>query len=491
MNRNKSTTSLCIAALLSGCTSLAVHRFDPATPNREGVAYVLPFTQYTITQTWRIADCTPEKERISVKVEAVIGQADDANHQYLIDPSSIQGLLTRSEFNTTFHENSNMLKSVNVTVEDRTGPFIGNIVRTAVALAPIVAGLPPLPPPGVAPPPPQSACTPDTERALERANSLKGQLDEVTRRVTDATDAVTLINASVTQMGPAIDDATRARFGEAVRTLNQARAQQATLTTQLGDALKAISFQRVLRWPTESNCFESTAPTSIDPRALARWLRPGATVPSVPQVHLAMERVGSFGQQPTTCPARPHLLANGRPAYPEPAGERDGLRYRMPAQGRLVACSESPCSSSAPATVLLAVEGPVAQLGYVNLLPVRNRAFGTTTFAAEFRPGGNLASAGYAQKAAPLEAASDTVASAATSLAPIFDPAQRLARGTAYLTALKARRDALAALETPPQDPTAQAIASLGADTSLLNARIAELQAEITLQDLQARRHPQ
>ena len=225
---------------------------------------------------------------------------------------------------------------------------------------------------------------------------------------------------------------------------------------------------------------------------LDRWFGRGTVFPDQPRVHLAMSRTASFGREPSGCPAPPAPDAPPTPGPGEPTASAEGLRYRMAAQGRLVACTVSPCRSSLDApTVLLAVEGPVAQLGHVNLLPVRNRAFSSTTFAAEFRANGSLSSAGYAQKAAPLEAASETVASAATSLAPLFDPTQQLARETAYLNALKAQRDALAAVTPAAEDPTAASQAAITADTSLLNARIAQLQAQITLERLQASRSPQ
>lgn len=64
----------------------------------------------------------------------------------------------------------------------------------------------------------------------------------------------------------------------------------------------------------------------------------------------------------------------------------------------------------------------------------------------------------------------------------------RLQAGTTYLTAFKARRDALEALREAELDPVANKISALGAETALFNARLARLQAEIALEQLQATR---
>lgn len=492
----------CIVSLLSGCTSLAVHRFNPAVDNQEGLPHVLPYTQYAVTLTWRVVDCHVRTEgrtdsaQIAVKAEATIGEDDDARHAYRVDPSSVQGLLTQSEFKATYQDDSSLLRSVNLSIEDRTGPFIGNIVRTAVALAPVLAGASPnpglLPAPGGLPAPgaaPSTPCTERTEAAVALVASLKGELDTVNRETAAANEAVTVIAASVAQLGESVDDATAARYGTAVQTLSDLRARQARLAAQLADALKAVTFQRVIRWPTDSACFATATPYAVHPAALARWFRADVERPAVPAVHLAIERAGSFGRDPSGCPAAdaaPQAQANS----PGRGTLTRGLPFRIPARGRLVACTVSPCRSEDVPNVLLAVEGQVAQLGAVNVLRVRNRPFGTTTFAADFRPNGSLASAGYTQTA-PLEGASDTGASAVTSLAPLFDPTQQLTRDTAHLNALKAQRDALAAVTPAAEDPSAAAQAAITAETSLLNARIAQLQAQITLETLQASRRPQ
>ncbi|MGD9714134.1 MAG: hypothetical protein AB7V46_19045, partial [Thermomicrobiales bacterium] len=288
---------------LGGCaTELEVRPLRANDSNRAGVSYVLPFTQYTVTQTWRVADCTAGQERLALKVEASSGQADDGAHAYLIDPASLQRLLSISEFNATYQDGSNMLRTVNASVEDRTGQFIGNIVQTVASLAPVAMGLPA---PGSTPPPPgTSICRPEVIAALSRSTTLKGQLDDANAQVTRANDEVLAAAAIAAQMGTSIDTATRDRLGAATRRLHDLRGVQSGLAAQLSDALRPITYQRIVRWPESSACFQSL-PHGVDQEALGRWFLEGATLPTAPEVHLAIERAGSFGRVPVSgadCP---------------------------------------------------------------------------------------------------------------------------------------------------------------------------------------------
>lgn len=132
------------------------------------------------------------------------------------------------------------------------------------------------------------------------------------------------------------------------------------------------------------------------------------------------------------------------------------------------------------------LKAPVAQLGYVHVLPVRNRTFGSTTFAAEFNSAGGLRSVGYEQKAPPAEGASATLAAAAGALAVELEPTARLERDTTYLAALQARREAAAALLPAASDPVGEARVALEAETSLINAQITNIQAQTALERARA-----
>jgi hypothetical protein len=159
----------------------------------------------------------------------------------------------------------------------------------------------------------------------------------------------------------------------------------------------------------------------------------------------------------------------------------------MPVAGRLVACSVKLCNSLLTDGLLATFEGPIAQLGYVNVLPFRTRTFGSNTFAAEFAANGSLKSAGYEQKAAPAEVASGAVADTVGQLADVLSPTARLNASTTYLKALKDQRDAYESTQPDPNAAASAQASALGADTALLNAKIANLNAQIALQELEAK----
>jgi len=160
----------------------------------------------------------------------------------------------------------------------------------------------------------------------------------------------------------------------------------------------------------------------------------------------------------------------------------------MPAGGSLVACWRSPCGSSDTEGVLAKLDTPVVQLGFVNVLAFRSRIFGTNAFSADFAVDGSLKAVTYEQKTAPAEVATGAVADATSQLSGVFDPTTRLQSQTAYLKALKERKDALEALRDKAPDPVAAEQASLDSDTALINAQIANLKAQIALEELKAKR---
>lgn len=448
---------------LSGCShNLGVT--EMAKSPHAGAVYVLPYTQYTSTMTWRLADCSASSPKVAMKVEITSGFADDGEQAYSIDPASLQTLTSIGTFSAKWQEGSNALASINVSAEDRTAAIIGNVVKGVAKLAPLVMGVPMVANSG-------HVCSLDAKKALDSAQALKPQLDDLNDRVEASTAEIARLLAKTATMGTAVDDATKAKLSAEIEKLATFRNSQATVADQLAAALKAITVVRKETWPLDSRS-TSGGPFDDGGGSVAKWFTEPVT--TVGQVYLQLERVGSFGQDP----AAVRQLSSGR------TDKGLGLRYRVSARGRIVACTISPCTSQNPAKVLAVLEGPVAQLGYVQLLPVRNRTFGSTSFTAEFTPQGGLRSVGYEQKTAPAEGASGAFLEAAGEVAGVLDPTARLARETAYLEALKKRRDAAGDLEASPDDPVGTAKAALEADTSLLTAEASNVQARITLDEL-------
>lgn len=489
MARNTRTAALAVVAMTAGCShNLMVEPLNTAHP-QPGAIYVLPYTQYTVTMTWRVADCTGPLPRVALKVDAVSGTADDGAQAYVIDPASLQTLTSIGTFDAKWQDGSNALASINVAAEDRSAAIIGNVVTTVAKLAPLAFGLPPVPgrPPPVnaPPPPPPPVCTPTVIAALAASKAAKAQVDGLTDQVTATTGEIARLGAKAVTMGAALDDATRKALSVQIDRLADLQLRQTAASDALTGALKVLTSVRIEVWPLDSSAVAG-GPYGVDRAALARWFT-GSSNYEPPQVALQLERIGSFGQDPAAPLAQSRTVEG-----------RKGIRYRVPARGRLVACSTPapggafppPCTSASGDVVLTKVEGPVAQLGYVGVLEVRNRTFGSTSFAGTFTPLMGPKSVAYEQKSAPAEGATGALANAASTLAPVFDPTTRLNSDTAYLEAIKKRREASSALEPAADDPNGVAKSTLDADTSLLNAQIANAQARVTLAQLQAKLSP-
>lgn len=482
MKRSTGILTIGLASMLaSGCTkSLQSESLSP-TGSRVGIGYVLPFTQYAMAVTWRLdycpADGTAEEKaaRVVVKTEATKGSADDATLAYMIDPNDLQSITNITTFGAKWIDGTNQLASINASVEDRTGQIIGNLTKTAVSAIKLLAG------PGAAGDT-YTPCSDTAKAALAKAKTAKAELDLKTTAVEAATEELASIKKVVDALGDSIDDATRKRYADAITKLTVAQETQNVATEALAKAQKAISFTRKFSWPADGNTFSSSG-YDIDPATLTKWI-PGGKAPSI---FLQIDRIGSFGRSPTA------------PGTAAPASTLKGLRYRMPAKGQLLVCTKAQCGLNSAigvdqpshldhASILANFEGPVAQLGYVNVLSFKTRTFGTNSFSAEFNGDSSLKSVSFEQKAAALEQATGVLADTSSQLATALDPTTRLKAKTDYLKALKDERDAQAGLVPAAADPNAQSVSTLNSETSLLNAHIANLEAQIALDALKAKR---
>ncbi len=455
--------------MVGGCShSLAVKPHGLADGDT-GATYVLPYTKWDMIATWRVASCDKDSPKLALKADFVQGSADDGAHAYTINPASLQTLTSIGAFSAKYREGTNMLETISVTAEDQTAAIIGNVVTGFAKLARLALA------PGAAA---TSACTPAAQAAFDIVNERKPVLDGLNAKIASSTAEIARLTAKSLTMGTAIDDATKAALGAEIDTLANLQKQQRAVAGVLDEALKKISYTRKIEWP-ETSAVVKGGPYELDGRVLGKWFVAAPRPSDIPVIHLQLERVGSFGKDPTAAGFSSTKVEGTL-----------GLRYRIPARGRLVACTVAPCASSDVGNLVAMSAGQVAQLGYVNVLEVRNRTFGSTGFTAAFTPVAGLASVGYEQKAAPLEGASSAFADAAGKIGEVFDPLARLKADADYLEELKRKRDASAALEPAPGDPNAEAKAALDVDTSLLNAQAVNLEAQIRIAELRANLNP-
>ena len=506
------TTAAASALALGGCTkTLDVAPLTAAGP-RTGVGYVLPFTQFTTTVSWRLDYCPdPAKPdlnkgldpQIVVKVEAVAGGADDRDLAFMLDPQALQSLTSVTTFSARWQDGRNLFSTINMSADDHSAQIIGNVVKTAVKIVPLALGMP-APGGGKNKPAavPEEACGLGMREAVQKATAARLTLQVANNDVDNATDALKQASGKVVAMGAAVDEKSSKALSDALDALTTAKLTQAAAAEDLVNKLKPISYARKFVWPEDSNSF-SRPPVELDDAILHKWIRTPEKRKKVEPIYLQIERRGSFGRAPQVLRYEKSADPNsgtssyigvtadaGDVDYALPSAAQRGLRYRMPAAGRLVACSTTPCRSTNSDGVVASFDAPIVQLGYVNVLPFRSRAFGSNSFSAEFAADGSLKAAGYEQKTAPAESLSGAIADATGQIAGTLDPATRLQAQTTYLKALKDNRDALEALTAKIPDPLAAVTGGINAEKALLDAKLARLNAEIALEEAQAKRNP-
>jgi hypothetical protein len=263
-----------------------------------------------------------------------------------------------------------------------------------------------------------------------------------------------------------------------VERLDTLTTTQAGLATQLAAELQNVTVSRTARWPQSGSEFDSQSPLLISAEQLARWFEleparaPGeersagpAQYPELwPKTYLAIRPV--TGELPSS--------SGGDPDHEgEDPTRVGGIPYRLNLRGRLLSCRR-PCRDATEDLRHTVLEGNVAQLGGVAVLPVRNPPLGSSTFGAQFNRDGTLVSAGFAQRRAPPEQASAIAADTTAAIAPLLDPTQRLQRETERLQALQEHRAATAALNPAQPSEAAQATASPGREYA---SRCADLES--------------
>lgn len=461
----KKIVVLAAATMLAGCSHNLVVRPSAAADGASGVTYVLPFTQFATSVTWRVASCAPIK--ITAKAETQESAVPDGVHAYTIDPASLQTLTSIGAFKATYADGGLMLSSINVSSEDRTGQIIGNVASGIAKLAAFPIGR-------VAPSGEVVTCSEQVAKAVDEVQLKTRVLDTLNGQMAALTADLQKLAGRAAAMGNAVDEPTKAAIAAKMDQLEAKKLEQDGAAQALAAALKKITFTQVINWPENSSQLRNGAAYTLPKEAISRWFSGGTPDEAVRQssVFMDIERLGTFGK-PTTSPTLPGSAAV--------SGE--GIRYRIPGMGRLRVCASSACAQQ-DSVLLLERRGQIAQLGYVHVLPVRNRTFGSTNFAAEFTTAGALKSVGYEQKAAPAEGASAAFANAADLAAKTFSPTARLEQQTAYLTALQKRNETLSAVE--PASASAEELQSLAADNALRQAQIQNVQYQIAQQTLAA-----
>lgn len=147
---------LSCALVLAGCAHLDTQpeRRITATTGTAlaGITYSLPMVQYEITATRTLTECPDAivfkkqptglyngKLKIEAKAEAKTEHI--AGERYRIDHIQLNGLFKTSNFAIEYQPGgSDLLKSINATVEDHSAEVIGNAVKAGLAIYAVASG---------------------------------------------------------------------------------------------------------------------------------------------------------------------------------------------------------------------------------------------------------------------------------------------------------------------------------------------------------------
>lgn len=491
-----------IAVFVCGCTTqLKVNRyFDQNNLPTAGAPYSLSFTQYEITVTRRLTQCSskgnpddpdPDKRepkpidlQVGVQVEMKSTEARDPMRNYVIDLESLNSFFKTTSATVAYYD-SGAIKSLNASAEDKTGEFVASVVGIASKLigagvtGPMLLGAKRT-----------RGCTNEIQQKLLDLNSLQAKITERTSRIDALSSELIKLN---TVLGAAAKDITsspaRAQLGKLTVQLVEQMSKLAAETRASRPLLDAVSESKTFKWPLDGETFWTTSPVipNLDRELYRSWINDkgmpkdtetqGDTdlynqLAAKSAIYLILQPVDTFGRN-------------------EPCGKtcsddlESGFKYRLPAYGRLLVCPDKNCHNDN-----IFHKGDVemiSQLGHVYALPLKSAMFSTKAVSATFAENGTPTSLGVTSTAA-----SDKAATTFSALADLATTAHKtraeqelndLKVKTDLLKAKKDYADATAALQPAPAQTKLDATNAFKIDTDLVNANLAYIAAKKALDE--------
>jgi len=463
-----------LAIVLSGCTThLESVKAGPSAVSRRGAPYMLQFTEYKVVLTRRVVDCGSELKVVN-KAEVTSTLVDDGAHAYVIPFDSLRHPFKISDLKVTYTDGR--LTSVNASSEDRTAQTvlaaaqgIGKVVLAASTGIAVGAG-------GI------EGCTDEVGVNLKAGKQAEADVASEKAAIDRLTSEVTRLTAAFAASGNS--DAQRPALAKAVNLLDAARLRLTDAEARLKTANAFLSHVTTVTWPEDSLTFDSSKSYPIPRSAIEKWwdIPQGGLAEDVwekrkqskydeianpLQVWLAIARVGSYGRDP--------ISKDG----PDNGTPEDGIRFRLPANGKLLLCEKVACRRDASDVLTTEFAGPVQQLGHIFYAPFSSPAFSNGTFELTLDAQGRPTKMGIARTSSSAETiaglARDSAGEFAKGYAAIDKtPAERAAEELASLESAKKIADARAASD--PESPAKQ-LAALELQKKLADARLALDQA--------------
>lgn len=423
-------TALFLTISCAACTSpIKVVRVNPSdSATRTGVAYHLSYTRFNVAIKRMVKACGPGSITLVTNVEASLADpAIDPDQEFTIDPNSMAGIFRISAVKADYGKGG-LVKSLNASAEDRLVQTLSAAVAGVIKLAtlPVAVGTA-----GITPVP---ACSQSTLDALKALPQAVKDLTQASNKLELESSNYKSIQDRVTALGGIVDESTR-------RSLFEARVRSDTAAVSLVDKKaivdrlkEALSHTETFYWPRSGSEFQALRPAPDNLLNLWKNTEFTASLPKPPNVHLRL--VVDVGQPNI----KPTPISSSEPVQ--------GLPYRMPRSGYLIAC-DGDCS---PANLLTSVSAQVLQLGTHYYLPCQSQTFGSTACTFTVDENGLPTSAGTEKKVAAAENAAAAFKDLATQYSTLRETRRDFEK-VAYEAAtarLKAKAEYEKALASPP-----------------------------------------
>nr|WP_281719716.1 hypothetical protein [Nitrosomonas nitrosa] len=325
-------------------------------------------------------------------VDAKIFPAKD--HTYLIDFASFSSGLKQTALTIDLYDNGT-LKGINGSITDKTAEVLEGLVKSGVAIARMVMGLP-SPAAGETIEAVDSLCTPEVSQNLMALGTLNRSLKTLTRQRDIYIATIQKIELLLT------DQSSRAELNNILTILDNSQKQLEVLEgkrKQIIGRLSAVSHEQFK--PTFDIKEKRFSPPD---EVLYAWFkRQDSRVDEAKNKLTAVATIQVITDPP-----------GSKLSFAKSCDK--GLVYRNPAHAILHICQEQACIDASGnavqgAEVLHKLRTVVPQLGKLARLPLRSLPFQTKTLTAAFATDGTLTKASSTSEAAAEKAAAALAAS--------------------------------------------------------------------------------
>ncbi len=464
-------------ALTAGCaTDLdAVRLGSSAAPPIAGAPYNLSFTQYEVTVTRRVGACStpnpsggPDIAGLKIAFDAKISSKEvpDPKRHYVIDLQSLQSAWKVSSIVVEYHENGT-LKSINASADDRSAQAISAIVTSIGKIVVAGAGAA-----GVG-----SGCNQDTQETLDKVKAQESEIRKLTARQERMTKQLEAMRTSAAALGDAWSATERQLFSDQIALVHKESTELADKQEELSQLLRKISNVEKFTWPLDGSTTESpgTLIPLLSEKQLDSW---GSVGVDEAELKAFQAKTGVYAKLTSA-------IDYGKdPCLPgcKDDGVR-GVKYRMPVMGTLLLCSAPACAKG---DVIATSSGPISQLGTVFSLPLHSPMFSKKVVEATFNDAGKPLKLGVRSETATAEVAASAFGGMLDTALSVRDKTvttelERMQQKTAFLKAQAELAAAEKALIPASNSDTVAATNAFTTDTALLNAHLANIQAQLAL----------